>query len=118
MPTHEQAERNRRLHDLYLKANSFLDRVEDRLTREDVATLRRFGFVGELGLMIDSLVADLIRVQVPLSPAEYTSIAEILSRFDKPPYDHFPHLSDSEGTLRSLHLAPPVASTQSDSGDE
>jgi hypothetical protein len=90
-----------RLRKLREDSRVLLERFADRLTEQQLTTLRRFDFVGEWTEMIDGLCAYLVKGEIPVTPAERDAIAAVLAQFTSP-RPVYKYLSDRDGTLAAL----------------
>lgn len=80
-----------------------LDRLANRLPRDNLEDLRTFNFVGEWNELANNLLAILVRDQIPLSPDEAQAVRKLLYFFDLPVPD-YNFINDRDAMLGSLNI--------------
>jgi hypothetical protein len=94
----------RRFRKLHLDSRVLLDTFVDRLPEKELADLSTFSFVGEWGLLVDGLCANLVKQGIPVTPAEHDEIAAVLAQFHGPKDPLYEFISDPDATLAALTI--------------
>lgn len=98
-------EKKRELHQLHLNSRALLESLADRLPEQRLTSLRRSSKAGEWTLLMDAMCASLVKRQIPITPAERNSLAEVLAVVAKPTLrPTYKYLQDVDETLAALNV--------------
>lgn len=92
-----------KLNRLHRESLALLEELADRFDADKLKRLRTYSFVGEWGLLMESICATLIKRQIPITPAERDALAAVLA-LSPNISDRYPYWHTREQTLASLNV--------------
>lgn len=93
-------------HQLRVDIDSLVDSLANRLPPVDLDDIRQFNRVGEWTEAVEDLCATLVRLGIPVDPAQRNALAAVLETLGPQDDDDFPYINRKASTLAALNVEP------------